>query len=33
MTLPPPAEVPYSDLQKLLDVGTKYGLEFVLPKP
>lgn len=33
MTLPPPAEVPYSEIQKLLDVGAKYGLEFVLPKP
>jgi quercetin dioxygenase-like cupin family protein len=32
MTLPPPVEVPYSDIQKLLAVGTKYGLEFVLPK-
>jgi quercetin dioxygenase-like cupin family protein len=31
MTMPPPAEVPYSDMQKLLDVGTKYGLEWVLP--
>jgi quercetin dioxygenase-like cupin family protein len=33
MTLPPPVEVPYSEIQKLLDVGAKYGLEFVLPKP
>jgi quercetin dioxygenase-like cupin family protein len=32
MTMPPPAEVPYSDIQKLLEVGTKYGLEWVLPK-
>ena len=32
MTMPPPAEVPYSDIQKLLDVGTKYGLEWVLAK-
>ena len=31
MTMPPPAEVPYGDLQKLLDVAAKYGLEFVLP--
>jgi hypothetical protein len=33
MTLPPPADVPYSEIQKLLDVGANYGLEFVLPKP
>lgn len=33
MTLPPPVEIPYSEIQKLLDVGAKYGLEFVLPKP
>ena len=33
MTLPPPVEVPYSEIQKLLDVGAKYGLEFILPKP
>jgi len=32
MTMPPPAEVPYSDIQELLDVGTKFGLEWVLPK-
>ena len=33
MTLPPPAEVPYSEIEKLLAVGAKYGIEFVLPKP
>jgi quercetin dioxygenase-like cupin family protein len=33
MTLPPAVEVPYSEIQKLLDVGAKYGLEFILPKP
>ena len=33
MTLPPPAEVQYSEIQKLMDVAAKYGLEFVLPKP
>jgi quercetin dioxygenase-like cupin family protein len=33
MTLPPPVEVPYSEIQKLIDVGAKYGIEFVLPKP
>jgi hypothetical protein len=32
MTLPPPAEVPYSEIEKLLAVGAKYGIEFVLPK-
>ncbi len=32
MTLPPPAEVPYSEIQKLITVGAKYGIEFVLPK-
>lgn len=33
MTLPPPAELSYSEIEKLLAVGTKYGIEFVLPKP
>jgi quercetin dioxygenase-like cupin family protein len=33
MTLPPPVEVPYSEIQRLIDVGAKYGIEFVLPKP
>ncbi len=33
MTLPPPAEVPYSEIQKLIAVGPKYGVEWVLPKP
>jgi len=32
MTLPPPAEVPYSKIEKMLDVSPQYGLEFVLPK-
>jgi quercetin dioxygenase-like cupin family protein len=31
LTMPPPAEVPYSEIQKLLEVGAKYGLTFVLP--
>jgi quercetin dioxygenase-like cupin family protein len=31
MTLPPPAEVPYSEMEKMLDVSSEYGLEFVLP--
>ena len=33
MTLPPPADLPYSEIQKMMTVGAKYGLEFVLPKP
>ncbi len=33
MTLPPPAELPYSEIQTMMAVGAKYGLEFVLPKP
>src|SRR6516162_10051464 len=32
MTLPPAAEVPYSEIQKMLEVGPRYGLEFVLPE-
>jgi hypothetical protein len=32
MTLPPTAEVPYCEIQKLMDVAAKYGLEFDLPK-
>jgi quercetin dioxygenase-like cupin family protein len=31
MTLPPPAEVPYSEIQRMLEVSPRYGLEFVLP--
>jgi len=27
MTLPPPAEIPYADLQKLIAVAAKYGIE------
>jgi quercetin dioxygenase-like cupin family protein len=33
MTLPPPPEVSYGEIEKLLAVGAKYGIEFVLPKP
>jgi hypothetical protein len=33
MTLPPPLEVPYSEIEKLLAAGAQYGIEFVLPKP
>ena len=32
MTLPPPLEVPYREIQKLIAVGAEYGIEFVLPK-
>ena len=33
MTLPPPAaEVPYSEIQRMLEVSPRYGLEFALPK-
>jgi len=33
MTLPPPSEVPYSEIQKLMAAGPKYGVEWVLRKP
>jgi len=33
MTLPPSPEVSYGEIEKLLAVGAKYGIEFVLPKP
>ena len=29
LTLPPPAEVPYADVQKLIAVASKYGIENV----
>jgi|SRR6516162_5766963 hypothetical protein len=32
MTLPPAAEVPYSEIQRMLEVSPRYGLEFVLPR-
>ena len=32
MTLPPQVEVPYSDIQRMLEISPRYGLEFVLPK-
>ena len=32
MTLPPADEVPYSDIQRMLEVGPQYGIEFVLAK-
>jgi quercetin dioxygenase-like cupin family protein len=33
LTLPPPAEVPYADVQNLIAVASKYGIENVPPKP
>ena len=32
MTLPPAAEVPYSEIERMLEVGPQYGVEFVLPE-
>jgi quercetin dioxygenase-like cupin family protein len=32
MTLPPPVEVPYAEIEKMLAVGAKYGIEYVFPK-
>lgn len=32
MTLPPATEVAYEDVQRMLEVAPRYGLEFVLPK-
>jgi quercetin dioxygenase-like cupin family protein len=32
MTLPPQIEVPYSDIQRMLEISPRYGLEYVLPK-
>ena len=32
MTLPPAAQVPYSEIERMLEVGPQYGVEFVLPK-
>jgi quercetin dioxygenase-like cupin family protein len=32
MTLPPPAEVPYSEIQKMMALAPTYGFEFVPPK-
>ena len=32
MTLPPPTEVPYSEIQKMMALAPKFGCEFVLPK-
>ncbi len=32
MTLPPPAEVPYSEIQRMMALASEYGFEFVVPK-
>ena len=32
MTLPPPTEVSYNEIEKMMALAPKYGLEFVLPK-
>jgi quercetin dioxygenase-like cupin family protein len=33
LTLPPPAEIPYADIQNLIAVASKYGIVNVPPKP
>jgi quercetin dioxygenase-like cupin family protein len=32
MTLPPPTEVPYSEIQKMMALAPEYGFEFILPE-
>ena len=32
MTLPSQVEVPYSDIQRMLETSPRYGIEFVSPK-
>lgn len=32
MTLPPPTEVAYKDVQRMLEAAPRYGLEFALPE-
>ncbi len=32
LTLPPPAEVPYSEIQKMMTLAPKYGFEILVPK-
>jgi hypothetical protein len=32
MTLPPPTETPYSEVQKMMALAPSYGFEFVAPK-
>jgi hypothetical protein len=31
MTLPPPSETPYSEIQKMMTLAATYGFEFVPP--
>jgi quercetin dioxygenase-like cupin family protein len=33
MTLPPPAEMPYSEIQKMMAIAPSYGFEFIPRKP
>ncbi len=33
MTLPPPAETPYDEVQKMMALAPEYGFEFLPPKP
>jgi quercetin dioxygenase-like cupin family protein len=32
MTLPPPADVPYSEIEKMMAQASKFGIEFIPPK-
>ena len=32
LTLPPAAEIPYSEIQRMIEVSPQYGIEYVLPK-
>jgi hypothetical protein len=32
MTLPPPAEIPYNEIDKMMAAASNFGIEFVLPK-
>jgi quercetin dioxygenase-like cupin family protein len=32
MTLPPPTETPYSEIEKMMALAPEYGFEFVIPK-
>ena len=32
MTLPPPPEIPYSEIDRMMAAAPKFGIEFVLPK-
>jgi quercetin dioxygenase-like cupin family protein len=33
MTLPPPAEIPYGEIQKMMALAPEYGFEFLLSQP